>query len=340
MDSETQVFDPAVIEPAMIEPAPTETLDPVVEEPLDPAVADPAVIDPAPTETLDPVVEEPLDPAVADPAVIEPATTETLDPVVEDPADPITGLDSEKSGYSNTSNGNQIAVNSTFDNSENNLTVYDYTSINKQETIISQSNPPERAPQVVIDEYSTEHNSAFYNYTWISNEETIANQSKPPEITPQVITESNFNEMINSASNQVSQPGNELLAIGDDDFSCSVSSSRIGRIYRFDSRQYFRGGRRKARVDRIINFSSEAGDGVELSRRVFKGIGELDFTTVANKRGSKRAARTDTDLIYERSSGRLYFNANDDARGFGNNGGLFAIFESSPMISSSDFTIV
>ena len=217
-----------------------------------------------------------LDPAVIEPAVIEPAPAETLDPVVEEPLDPITGLEPVQGSSSNTSNGNQVAVNSTFDYSVNTVTMYNYSSTQTQE----------------------------------------------------------------SMTNQVSQPGNELLAIGDDDFSCSVSSSRIGRIYRFDSRQYFRGGRGKARVDRIINFSSEAGDGVELSRRVFKGIGELDFTTVANKRGSKRAARTDTDLIYERSSGRLYFNANDDGKGFGNNGGLFAIFESSPMISSSDFTIV
>ena len=226
------------------------------------------------TQVLDPAV---VDPAVMDPAVIEPAPTETQNPVVEEPLDPITGLEPQQGGSPNTSNGNQVAVNSTFDYSVNTFTMYNYSSTQTQE----------------------------------------------------------------SMTNQVGQPGNELLAIGGgDDFSCGVSSSRIGRIYRFDSRQYFRGGRRKARVDRIINFSSEAGDGVELSRRVFKGIGDLDFTTVANKRGSKRAARTDTDLIYEQSSGRLYFNANDDGKKFGNKGGLFAIFESSPLMSSSDFTIV
>ena len=80
---------------------------------LDPAVADPAVVDPAV-----------VDPAVVDPAVVEPAATETVDPVAEEPLDPITGA--ESGGYSNTSNGNQVAVNSYLDYSTNNLTIYNY----------------------------------------------------------------------------------------------------------------------------------------------------------------------------------------------------------------------
>jgi len=217
-----------------------------------------------------------LDPAVLDPAVIEPAATETLDPVVEEPLDPITGLAPEQDSSSNTSNDNQVYVNSSIDQSVNTFTMYNYSLTQSQESL----------------------------------------------------------------TNQLGQPSAELMGASSDDFNCSVSSSRIGRIYRFDSRKYFRGGRSKARVDRITNFSSEAGDGMELSRKAFKGIGELDFTTASNKRSSKRAARTDTDIIYNESSGKLYFNANDDSKGFGKKGGLFAILESSPLISSSDITII
>lgn len=120
-------------------------------------------------------------------------------------------------------------------------------------------------------------------------------------------------------------------------FSCGTSEAQLGRSYRFASRQFFSG--RRSRVERITNFDAEAGDTMELSRRLFKGIGELDFVTVANRKGSQRAARTDNDIIYEQSTGRLYFNANSSDQGFGSKGGLFAILDSSPLIGDSQFVI-
>jgi hypothetical protein len=120
-------------------------------------------------------------------------------------------------------------------------------------------------------------------------------------------------------------------------FSCGTSEAQLGRSYRFASRQFFSG--RRSRVERITNFDAEAGDTMELSRRLFKGIGELDFVTVATRKGSQRAARTDNDVIYEQSTGRLYFNANSSDQGFGSKGGLFAILDSSPLIGDSQFVI-
>lgn len=225
------------------------------------------------TQVLDPAVADPtvMDPAVVDPAVIEPAATETLDPVVEEPLDPITGT--ESGGSSNTSNGNQVAVNSYLDYSTNNLTFYSYTS--------------------------TENNE--------------------------------------SLTNQMSQASGELQLT--DDFNCGTVNARLSRSYRFESTKYFKKNKRKSRVDRITDFNSDAGDTLELSRRVFKGIGDLDFVSVGSKRGTKRAAKTDVDIIYNQSSGKLYFNANDDDKSFGAKGGLFAVLESSPLISGSDFIV-
>ena len=217
-----------------------------------------------------------LDPAVVDPAVIEPAATETLDPVVEEPLDPITGT--ESSGSSNTSNDNQVAVNSYLDYSTNNLT--------------------------------------FYNYTETSESYSTSNES---------------------LTNQMSQASGELQLT--DDFNCGTANSRLSRSYRFESTKYFKRNKKRARVDRITDFNSEAGDTLELSRRVFKGIGDLDFVSVGSKRGTKRAAKTDVDIIYNQSSGKLYFNANDDNKSFGSKGGLFAVLESSPLVSSSDFIL-
>lgn len=141
-------------------------------------------------------------------------------------------------------------------------------------------------------------------------------------------------ETLNAQMSQAN--GDPQLADG---FNCGIGEARLGRSYRFESRQFFRGNGSRSRIDRIISFNTEAGDTLQLSRRLFKGIGKLDFVAVANKKGSRRAALTDNDIIYEQSTGRLYFNANSGDQGFGNKGGLFAVLDSSPLISESQFVI-
>jgi len=153
------------------------------------------------------------------------------------------------------------------------------------------------------------HSYTVYSYSSTQNQETLNAQVSPA-----------------NSNSQLSES-----------FSCGTSEARLGRSYRFASRQFFSG--RRSRVERITNFDAEAGDTMELSRRLFKGIGELDFVTVANRKGSQRAARTDNDIIYEQSTGQLYFNANSSDQGFGSKGGLFAILDSSPLIGDSQFVI-
>lgn len=234
------------------------------------------------TQVLDPAVTEPM---AIDPNAATPAPTETLDPSVNTPIDPITGNNSNPGSSSNTSNGNQIAVNSNFDYSVHNYTVYSHSSTHNQETLITQ----------------------------------IIQTNSDPQLSNAQVSPANSNSQLSES------------------FSCGTSEARLGRSYRFASRQFFRGHR--SRVERITNFDAEAGDAMELSRRLFKGIGELDFVTVANRKGSQRAARTDNDIIYEQSTGQLYFNANSSDQGFGSKGGLFAILDSSPLIGDSQFVI-
>jgi hypothetical protein len=153
------------------------------------------------------------------------------------------------------------------------------------------------------------HSYTVYSYSSTQNQETLNAQVSPA-----------------NSNSQLSES-----------FSCGTSEARLGQSYRFASRQFFSG--RRSRVERITNFDAEAGDTMELSRRLFKGIGELDFVSVANRKGSQRAARTDNDIIYEQSTGQLYFNANSSDQGFGSKGGLFAILDSSPLIGDSQFVI-
>jgi hypothetical protein len=208
-----------------------------------------------------------IEPTPIAPVVVEPAPTETLPPITDTPLDPITGSASPTGAPTNTSNNNQILVNSPIYNPTNSHNTYNYTS----------------------------------NYN--------DNSTQITQLTPTCATS-------------------------------ELQKARLGREYLFDSSLYFRRSSKKPRIDRITNFSAESGDILKLARNTFKGIGELDFVATANKRASKQAAKTDKDIIYELSSGKLYFNANTEDKGFGKQGGLFAILEGSPVIGSSNFILV
>lgn len=104
---------------------------------------------------------------------------------------------------------------------------------------------------------------------------------------------------------------------------------RPGVRLHFRSRQYGSGGR----VDRIIGFNGEAGDQLTLSADAFPGIGTLSYRSVSSRRSLRRAARSNTDVLYLQSSGELFFNANGSARGFGTDGGLFAVLEGKPALA-------
>lgn len=119
----------------------------------------------------------------------------------------------------------------------------------------------------------------------------------------------------------------------------NTSLQRNGFHLRFESRAYFR-TKGIRRVDRIMGFDGSNGDKLELSRRVFKGIDDLEFKNVSSGKQLRRASKTDADIIYHESANRLYFNANAEDKGFGANGGLFAIFEGAPLITADQFILI
>lgn len=224
------------------------------------------------TETLIPA--EPAATPVATPLATE-------DPVAASPTDPITG-----NGYTNTSNGNQVAVLSTIDYSTNTV-IYNYT----------------------LTSYSTEHNTSSNQYSM--NGGTATSNSSLSAGSPDDVT---------------GAPGNASL-------------QRNGFHLRFNSGAYFR-SQGARRIDRIMGFNGANGDKLELSRRVFKGIGELEFESISNRRQLKRASKSDADIIYQESNGRLFFNANGDTKGFGDQGGMFAILESTPFLSADHVILI
>ena len=98
-------------------------------------------------------------------------------------------------------------------------------------------------------------------------------------------------------------------------------------------------GRRGA--DRILDFNPVEGDQLLVSSRRLKGIDERPrFAQASSKRDLKALSRQDIDLIYLASRGRLYFDSNDELRGFGRKGGMFAVFEGSPDVGAGDILLL
>ena len=145
-----------------------------------------------------------------------------------------------------------------------------------------------------------------------------------------------------TVSESTTRSDQELISSSEDaitGISSEISSEATSLRFRFDSRAYFRANGNR-RIDRIMDFSIENGDKVELSRRVFKGIGDLEFQSVSSAKQLKRAAKTDADILYNTSTSRIYFNANGEDKGFGARGGLFAVFEGAPLITANEFILI
>jgi hypothetical protein len=223
------------------------------------------------------------DPTTLTPTIGETPAPESTGSAGPDSIDPITGGAVDGTGYSTTSNGNEIviALGSTIDSS---------TNLN------------------VTNNYIT-----YQTYQTYQN--MVAN-NPAATTTP-------------AAASTPSSPAQD-----------SNSLRRSGHRYIFNSKEYFSSNVKQRRVDRILNFSPSDGDALALSRKRFSGIDKLDFTQVDTKKELKSAARGDFDVIYLEPRGELYFNQNADARGFGRGGGLFAILETAPSISSEQFMLM
>lgn len=123
------------------------------------------------------------------------------------------------------------------------------------------------------------------------------------------------------------------------DFEISASLQRNGFHLLFTSRACFR-GKGARRVDRIFAFNESNGDKLVLSRKVFKGIGKLEFDSVSNGKQLRRAPNTEADIVYQESFGEILFDSNGDENSFGNNRGLFAILESTPFLNADHFILI
>jgi len=96
----------------------------------------------------------------------------------------------------------------------------------------------------------------------------------------------------------------------------------------------------KKEADRITDFDADEGDSILVDKEVFDLGRKVKLKSVTGKKASKKASKSNQEFVYDDNNGLLYFNENGKAKGWGDDGGLFAKLIGAPALSASDFTIV
>jgi len=149
---------------------------------------------------------------------------------------------------------------------------------------------------------------------------------------------------LKSAIKSKGNKGKEL--IGTDSPDTIVSGKGVDTMVGLDGADYFvykqKNNFGKKKADKVTDFDAEDGDKIVIKGKSFsKGTKkEATFAEAANKKQAKKLAKQDVDFIYEKKTGKLYFNSNGDKKGFGDKGGYFGILEGSPEITSDDINLI
>jgi len=91
-------------------------------------------------------------------------------------------------------------------------------------------------------------------------------------------------------------------------------------------------------ADTITDFNSDEGDQLLLTPEALPGLTSTELAIAINRKSLKTAQRSGAALIYQTSSGQLFFDQNGASKGFGR-GGLFAILQGQPILTSADLVI-
>ena len=92
-------------------------------------------------------------------------------------------------------------------------------------------------------------------------------------------------------------------------------------------------------ADRITNFSTKDKDKVQISSGIFGLSGTGTFKIAKNSKDLTKLLASDTQFIYNKGDGGLYFNENGSASGYGN-GGIFAVLEGKPTLGTGSVSVV
>ena len=92
-------------------------------------------------------------------------------------------------------------------------------------------------------------------------------------------------------------------------------------------------------MTKIDDFDSQEGDRLLLSSALLTDVDDLNLALVSGNREARSAALTDSNLVYDLRKGRLYFNENADAEGWGE-GGLFLKLKGAPQLDLEHLSLL
>ena len=93
-------------------------------------------------------------------------------------------------------------------------------------------------------------------------------------------------------------------------------------------------------ANQIIDFNP-AKDQLLIAKKALKGIGNNpEFVTASSRKEMKSLRQEAMEIVYFEPKGQLYYNQNDEGKGFGKKGGLFAILNGSPELSEDNIGLL
>ena len=92
-------------------------------------------------------------------------------------------------------------------------------------------------------------------------------------------------------------------------------------------------------ADHITNFSTKDKDKVQISSSVFGLSSKGTFKIAKNLKALDQLSKSNTQFIYSKADGGLYFNQNGPEAGFGT-GGIFAILEGNPSLVTKNVSVI
>lgn len=94
-------------------------------------------------------------------------------------------------------------------------------------------------------------------------------------------------------------------------------------------------------VDVIADFKHSQGDKIILDKTTFNAIASTagtGFNNASDFKVTSLGGASSAVIVYDATSGQLFYNSNGSAPGFGS-GGLFATLTNAPTLTASDFVL-
>jgi uncharacterized delta-60 repeat protein len=137
----------------------------------------------------------------------------------------------------------------------------------------------------------------------------------------------------NGSDTLVGGAGNDILTGGAGNDNFSFSGGKLPQNQRVSS---------YIGTDTITDFTK--GDKIVLSKSIFRAlkgdVGVLNRSNFAVVENDVLVSTKAAEIVYSKSSGSLFYNANGKGTGLGNEGGIFATVMGLPNLSNSDFTVI